>query len=57
MARKARLGSGNRFRALKAALSRRHGVRNAGALAAFIGRKKYGARRFGKLAARGRRRR
>lgn len=53
--RKPRLGSGKRFASLKRKLSRR-GVRNPGALAASIGRKKYGKRKFAKLAARGRRR-
>ena len=53
---KAKLGTGARFRSLKRKLTRR-GVRSPGALAAYIGRKKYGARRMAKLAARGRRRR
>ena len=53
---KAKLGSGARFRKLTRSLGRK-GVRNPGALAAFIGRKKYGAKRFAKLSARGRRRR
>jgi len=52
---KPKLGSGKRFAALKRSLSRR-GVRNPGALAASIGRKKYGAKRFAKLSAKGRRR-
>lgn len=47
---KAKLGSGQRFKALKGKLSRQ-GVRNPGALAASIGRKKYGKQRFQKLAA------
>jgi hypothetical protein len=51
---KAKLGSGARFSALKSKLSSRPGVRNPGALAAFIGRKKYGKKRFQGLAARGR---
>lgn len=55
MARKAKLGSGKRFRALRATLKRR-GARSPGGLAAYIGRKKYGKRRFQKLAAAGRRR-
>lgn len=50
MARKARLGSGGRFRALT-----RKGMSKA--LAAYIGRKKYGKRRMAKMAAAGRRRR
>lgn len=49
MARKARLGSGARFKAL----SKKVGSKK---LAAFIGRKKYGAKKFGKLSAMGRRR-
>lgn len=46
MARKPKLGSGARFRAL-----RRSG--KSAALAAYIGRKKYGSKRFGRLSARG----
>lgn len=55
MSRKARLGSGTRFRRLKGQL-RRKGARNPGALAAYIGRKKYGKRRFQKLSQGGRKR-
>jgi hypothetical protein len=55
MARKARLGSGKRFKSLKGKLARK-GVRNPGALAASIGRKKYGKARMAKMAAAGRRR-
>lgn len=49
------LGSGERFRALKAKLARK-GVKDPAALAAAIGRKKYGKARFQQLAAAGRRR-
>lgn len=49
------LGSGGRFAALKAKLSEEPGVRDAGAVAASIGRKKYGAKKMGKLSAGGRR--
>lgn len=49
---KAKLGSGKRFNALSAALGEQ-GARNPDALAAFIGRRKYGKKRFGQLAARG----
>lgn len=49
----AKLGSGKRFAALKAKLARR-GARNPAALAAFIGRKKYGAKRMARWAAKGR---
>lgn len=52
---KARLGSGKRFASLKRKLSRK-GVRNPGALAASIGRKKHGAKKMAKMSATGRRR-
>lgn len=45
----------SRFSTLKRKLARK-GVRNPGGLAAKIGRKKYGKRRFAKMAAAGRRR-
>jgi hypothetical protein len=51
-----RLGSGRRFRALAGKLAASPGVKNPQALAAAIGRKKYGAKRMAKLAARGRQR-
>ena len=47
------LGSGARFAALKSSLASRPGVSNPGALAAFIGRKKYGKAKFQSLAAHG----
>lgn len=53
--RKPKLGSGKRFSSLKRSLARK-GVRNLGALAASIGRKKYGAKRMAKMSATGRRR-
>lgn len=53
--KKPRLGSGGRFNALTKKLSRK-GVRDPKALAAAIGRKKYGKKKFQKLAARGKRR-
>lgn len=46
---KPKLGSGKRFAALKAELAQRPGVTNPGALAAAIGRKKYGAKKFNAL--------
>lgn len=49
---KAKLGSGARFKALTKKLKGK--VRNPKAVAAFIGRKKYGKTRFQKLAAKGR---
>lgn len=53
--RKAKLGSGARFKSLKRKLSKK-GVRNPGAVAASIGRKKYGKKRFQSMAAKGRKR-
>ena len=49
MARKAKLGSGARFKGLT-----KKGMTPA--LAAYIGRKKYGAKKFAKLSAAGRKR-
>lgn len=53
--KKPKLGTGARFRSLQGKLSKQ-GARNPGALAAFIGRKKFGSTRFAKLSVRGRRR-
>lgn len=50
--KKPKLGSGARFKALKKKLAAR-GAKNPGALAAWIGRKKYGKKRFAKLSAKG----
>lgn len=50
---KPKLGSGARFKQLSAKLAH-EGVSNPDALAASIGRKKYGKKKFQKLAARGR---
>jgi hypothetical protein len=41
------------FKPLKAKLARRPGVRNPGALTAWIGRQKYGPERFQRAATRG----
>lgn len=49
---KAKLGQGGRFAALKKKLGAK-GASNPGALAAFIGRKKYGAKKFAQLGKRG----
>jgi hypothetical protein len=54
--RKPPLGTGERFRQLEADLSERAGVRDPTALAAWIGRRKYGAKTMAALAAAGRRR-
>ena len=50
---KSKPGSGKRFAALKAELSH-SGVKDPGALAAYIGRKKYGAAKMAAWAAKGR---
>ncbi len=52
-AKSAPLGSGKRFSALKSDLASR-GAKNPGALAAFIGRKKYGAKKMASLSSGGR---
>jgi len=51
-----RPGGGGKFAALKSALADRPGVRDPGALAASIGRKKYGAAKMAKFSAGGRKR-
>jgi len=53
MANKPKLGSGKRFAALKSELASRPGVTDPGALAAALGRKKFGKSKFQKLAAKG----
>lgn len=50
----AKLGSGARFAALKSKLGHQKGIHNPAALAAAIGRKKYGAKKMGQLSAGGR---
>ena len=52
--RKPKLGTGKRFASLKRKLARK-GVSDPAALAAYIGRKKYGKKKMAKLAAKGRR--
>lgn len=51
--RKPKLGSGKRFKDLSSKL-KKQGVKNPGGLAASIGRKKYGKKKFQKMAAAGR---
>jgi len=48
------LGTGQRFNQLKNELAKRPGVKDPGALAAAIGRKKFGASKMASLAAKGR---
>jgi hypothetical protein len=51
---KAKLGSGKRFKALEKSLAHRKGVTNPRALAAAIGRNKYGAKKMASMSAKGR---
>jgi hypothetical protein len=50
-----KLGSGKRFASLEMSFAHR-GVRSPGGLAAWIGRRKYGSKRFASLSVGGRRR-
>lgn len=52
--KKPKLGSGARFKALAAKLKGKKGIFSPKGLAAYIGRKKYGKKRFQGLAAKGR---
>ena len=51
---KPKLGSGARFSALTHELADKPGIRNPKALAAAIGRRKYGKKKMARLAAKGR---
>lgn len=55
VAKTSKPGSGKRFSALEKSL-KAEGVRDPGAVAASIGRKKYGAKRYAKMSAAGRKR-
>ena len=55
MAKKAKLGSGKRFKKLAGELKRK-GAKDPDALAAAIGRKKYGPKKFAALGRHGKRR-
>ena len=50
---KPKLGSGQRFAELKSKLEGKPGIRDAAAVAASIGRKKWGKSKFQSLAAKG----
>ena len=54
-AKKPKLGSGKRFKALTTKLKKK-GTKNPAALAAWIGRKKYGPTKMAKMSAAGRKR-
>lgn len=47
-------GSGARFKKLSSKLAKRPGVDNPGALAAYIGRQKFGAKKMARMSAKGR---
>lgn len=51
---KAKPGTGARFKALEKKLAAKPGIRNPAALAASIGRKKYGSAKMASMAAKGR---
>ena len=51
-----KLGGGGRFEKLKGELGHEKGIKNPGALAASIGRKKYGAKKMASMAAKGKKR-
>lgn len=53
--KKPKLGTGKRFKAVEAS-ARKSGARDPKAVAAAVGRKKFGAKRMAKMAAAGRRR-
>jgi len=48
-----KLGGGGRFAKLKGQLSKEKGVKNPGALAAYIGREKYGDAKMQSMASKG----
>jgi len=48
------LGQGGRFAAMKKKMAAKPGVTDPGALAAFIGQKKYGQKKMTSMAAKGR---
>lgn len=52
---KGKLGSGSRFKAVEAS-ARKSGARDPKAVAAAVGRKKYGKKKMAKMAAAGRKR-
>lgn len=50
-------GGGKRFKSLKGKLAKKKGVKTPGALAAWVGRRKYGKKKFQKMAAAGKKKR
>jgi hypothetical protein len=51
-----KLGGGGRFEKLEGKLEGKYGKKRAGAIAASIGRKKYGKKKMAKMSAKGRKR-
>ena len=51
-----KLGGGGRFAKLEKSIAARGGMKNPAAVAASIGRKKYGAKKMAAMAAKGRKR-
>ena len=51
-----KLGGGGRFAKLKASIAAKGNVEDPGAVAAMVGRKKYGAKKMASMAAKGRKR-
>lgn len=56
MAKSMKIGGGGRFAKLKGELAHEKGISNPGAVAASIGRKKYGAKKMASMSAKGRKR-
>ena len=56
MAKSMKLGGGGRFAKLEKSIAAKSGVKNPAAVAAAVGRKKYGAKKMAKMAAAGRKR-
>lgn len=54
MEKKPKLGSGKRFEKLEKSIAKKGNVSDPGAVAAAIGRKKYGNEKMAKLSAKGR---
>lgn len=54
MAKSTKPGGGGRFEVLENQLSHKKGITNPGAVAASIGRKKYGAKKMASFSAKGR---
>lgn len=53
MSKQPKLGSGKRFAALKNKLAHEKGIKNPGAVAASIGREKYGNKKMAAMAKKG----